>query len=58
MTTSHGRMLAIVTGLQAGWSWLSVLEGVRDFFFQNIKTGSGAHTAYDSLGVGFFPGGE
>ena len=29
--TSHGSILSVETGLQPGWSGLSVLEGVRDF---------------------------
>ena len=52
---SHGSILIIETRLQARWSGLSVLEGVRDFFVQNIQAGSGAQSASYLLGVGFFP---
>jgi hypothetical protein len=53
--TSHGGILSIETRLQAGRSGLSVPEGVRDFFVQNIQDGSGAQSSFYSLGVSFFP---
>jgi len=53
----QGSTVSIVTVLLAGWSWVQILVGTKDFSpLQNIQTSSGAHTAFYMWVQGFFPG--
>jgi len=53
----QGSMVSIVTILLAGWSWVQILVGTKDFSpLQNIQTSFGAHTAFYIWVQGFFPG--
>ena len=50
-------MVRIATGPLAGWFWVQILVGTKDFsLLQNIHTSSGAHPAYYIRVQGFFPG--
>jgi len=47
------RIVSIQTSLWAGWCWVQILVGIRDFsHFQNMQTGTGAHPASYSVGTG------
>jgi len=50
-------MVSIATVPLAGWSWVQILIGTKEFsFLQNILTSSGSHSAICIRVQGFFTG--